>query len=162
MMDGGRKTPLDGVGMFRADARDKDALSGLVQPACDGEDLGRGLAPAEDHLREALAALPREQCVGAGVVVEPLRGRVPAEGPADGAGTSTVTLSVSSSTRGSSAATASPARLNHLATVASVTDSPSVGTLISTAMSFVLSGVARRQAPRASSTSFACSWLWRL
>jgi hypothetical protein len=82
--------------------------------------------------------------------------------PADGAGTSTVTLSVSSSTSGSSAATASPACLNHLATVASVTDSPSVGTLISTAMSFVLSDVARRQAFRASSTSLACSWLWRL
>src|ERR1700761_7209503 len=51
--------------------------------------------------------------------------------PAAGAGTSIVTLSVSSSTSGSSTATASPAFLNHLPMVASVTDSPSVGTRIS-------------------------------
>src|SRR5580700_9181812 len=57
--------------------------------------------------------------------------------PAAGAGTSIVTLSVSSSTSGSSTATASPAFLNHLPIVASVTDSPSVGTRIS-AMAFSL------------------------
>ncbi len=51
--------------------------------------------------------------------------------PAVGALTSSVTLSVSSSTSGSSALTASPGFLNHLATVASLTDSPSVGTLMS-------------------------------
>src|SRR4051812_43696877 len=51
--------------------------------------------------------------------------------PADGAGTSMVTLSVSSSTRGSSTATASPAFLNQRPIVASVTDSPSVGTRMS-------------------------------
>ena len=55
--------------------------------------------------------------------------------PAAGAGTSIVTLSVSSSTSGSSTATASPGCLNHLPIVASVTDSPSVGTRISV-MSF--------------------------
>src|SRR4029079_9117864 len=48
--------------------------------------------------------------------------------PADGAGTSMVTLSVSSSTKGSSTATASPAFLNQRPMVASVTDSPSVRT----------------------------------
>src|SRR5262245_33134446 len=51
--------------------------------------------------------------------------------PADGAGTSIVTLSVSSSTSGSSTATASPAFLNQRPMVASVTDSPRVGTRIS-------------------------------
>ena len=51
--------------------------------------------------------------------------------PAAGAGTSIVTLSVSSSTSGSSTATASPGFLNHLPMVASVTDLPSVGTRIS-------------------------------
>jgi hypothetical protein len=51
--------------------------------------------------------------------------------PATGAGTSTVTLSVSSSTSGSSTATGSPTAFIHFATVASVTDSPSAGTLIS-------------------------------
>ena len=55
--------------------------------------------------------------------------------PDVGAGTSTVTFSVSSSTSGSSAATASPACLNHLPTVASVMDSPRAGTRISVAMS---------------------------
>src|SRR5262245_55461915 len=51
--------------------------------------------------------------------------------PAAGAGTSIVTLSVSSSTSGSSTATRSPGFLNHLPIVASVTDSPSVGTRMS-------------------------------
>src|SRR5262245_7802429 len=51
--------------------------------------------------------------------------------PAAGAGTSSVTLSVSSSTSGSSTATASPGCLNHFPTVASVTDSPRVGTRMS-------------------------------
>ena len=54
--------------------------------------------------------------------------------PADGAGTSRVTLSVSSSTSGSSTATTSPTFLNQRPMVASVTDSPRVGTLISVAM----------------------------
>ncbi|CAI8327114.1 MAG: Uncharacterised protein [Rhodospirillaceae bacterium] len=54
--------------------------------------------------------------------------------PFTGDGTSRVTLSVSSSTIGSSTATASPAPFIHLATVASTTDSPRTGTLISTAI----------------------------
>src|SRR5690348_2866862 len=57
--------------------------------------------------------------------------------PADGAGTSIVTLSVSSSTSGSSTATASPAFLNQRPMVASVTDSPSVGTRISVMICFL-------------------------
>src|SRR5439155_26416264 len=62
--------------------------------------------------------------------------------PAAGAGTSSVTLSVSNSTSGSSTATASPGCLNHLATVASVTDSPRLGTRMS-AMTLLLSRVRR-------------------
>src|SRR6202022_1331487 len=58
--------------------------------------------------------------------------------PADGAGTSMVTLSVSSSTSGSSTATGSPAFLNQRPMVASVTDSPSVGTRISVIVFFFL------------------------
>src|SRR6476646_9630935 len=57
--------------------------------------------------------------------------------PAEGAGTSIVTLSVSSSTSGSSTATASPAFLNQRPMVASVTDSPSVGTRISVMVFFL-------------------------
>ena len=47
---------------------------------------------------------------------------ISASTPEAGAGTSTVTLSVSSSTRGSSAETVSPACLNHWPTVASTMD----------------------------------------
>ena len=54
--------------------------------------------------------------------------------PDNGLGTSTVTLSVSSSHSISSAVTLSPGFLNHVATVASVTDSPSVGTRTSMVM----------------------------
>ena len=50
--------------------------------------------------------------------------------PLDGDVTTTLTLSVSSSTNGSSSLTLSPLFFNHLATVASVTDSPRVGTKI--------------------------------
>src|SRR4051794_9657698 len=48
-----------------------------------------------------------------------------------------VTLSVSSSTNGSSTATASPAFLNQRPMVASVTDSPNVGTRISVMLCFL-------------------------
>src|SRR5277367_4592959 len=61
----------------------------------------------------------------------PSSARISASVPATGAGTSNVTLSVSSSTTGSSTATLSPGRFSHFATVASVTDSPRLGTLIS-------------------------------
>jgi len=62
--------------------------------------------------------------------------------PAAGAFTSTVTLSVSSSTSGSSASIVAPAAFSQRATVAEVTLSPRVGTLISVAMAAdpVLSG----------------------
>ena len=50
--------------------------------------------------------------------------------PDKGDGTSTFTLSVSSSTNGSSDLTCSPTCLSHLDTVASVTDSPKDGTKI--------------------------------
>src|ERR1700719_2742987 len=63
--------------------------------------------------------------------------------PAEGAGTSMVTLSVSSSTSGSSTATASPAFLNQRPMVASVTDSPSVGTRISVMVCFLNAPVRR-------------------
>src|SRR3954451_10369405 len=69
-----------------------------------------------------------------GVTVSPSFAVISASAPAAGAFPSSVTLSVSSSTSGSSALTASPAFLNHLPIVASLTDSPSVGTRISVAM----------------------------
>src|SRR3954464_5076007 len=87
--------------------------------------------------------------------------------PADGAGTSMVTLSVSSSTKGSSTATASPAFLNQRPMVASVTDSPSVGTRISVMVFSLIVIVAReggrrgtRRRPRFS-THVAGYWVPR-
>jgi len=67
--------------------------------------------------------------------VSPSFAEISASVPAAGAGTSIVTLSVSSSTSGSSTETASPGCLNHLPMVASVTDSPSVGTRMSAMIS---------------------------
>ena len=66
--------------------------------------------------------------------VSPVFTAISANTPEAGAGTSTVTLSVSSSTRGSAAETVSPACLNHWPTVASTMDSPRFGTRISVAM----------------------------
>jgi hypothetical protein len=54
--------------------------------------------------------------------------------PADGAFTSTATLSVSRLASGSSAATASPGCFSHWPSVAWVMDSPSVGTVTSVDM----------------------------
>ena len=59
--------------------------------------------------------------------------------PELGAGTSTVILSVSISTRASSTSKDSPTFFNHLDTVASVMDSPSVGTINSTDIIYILS-----------------------
>ena len=89
--------------------------------------------------------------------------------PAAGAGTSTVTLSVSSSTSGSSALTASPGFFNHWPTVASVTLSPSAGTLISMAMmsrslvGSVSAATCRRRSvdPRVTQHGLADSWVTR-
>src|SRR5690606_27133063 len=69
--------------------------------------------------------------------VSPSCTAISARVPPAGAGTSIVTLSVSSSTIGSSAAIASPAFLYHLPTVASATDSPRVGTRISVAICLI-------------------------
>ena len=82
--------------------------------------------------------------------------------PATGEGTSRLTLSVSSSTSGSSTATLSPTFFSHFATVASLTDSPSFGTRISTLIAFPLVPTnphrgpgLRAQNPRASSAPSA-------
>ncbi len=72
--------------------------------------------------------------------------------PDSAAFTSRVTLSVSSSRSGSSFSTASPTLLNHCPTVASVTDSPSAGTRISTVILISYSDFT----PRASSTNAFC------
>ena len=53
--------------------------------------------------------------------------RISARKPATGEGTSESTLSVETSSSGSSASTASPTDFSHVVTVPSVTDSPRAG-----------------------------------
>src|SRR5476651_1680825 len=78
--------------------------------------------------------------------VAPFLAAISPSTPEAGAGTSSVTLSVSNSTSGSSTETASPGCLNHLPTVASVTDSPRVGTRISVMVQpFQIAHVTQRQ-----------------
>src|SRR5215831_20241583 len=98
--------------------------------AFDGEAAFAGSA---DLLTLARAPSPWLICPSSAptATVSPSLARISDRMPAAGAGTSIVTFSVSSSTRGSSTATRSPACLNHFPMVASVTDSPSVGTRIS-------------------------------
>ena len=62
------------------------------------------------------------------LTVAPTANRCSCSTPADGAGSATDTLSVSRSTTGSSAATASPTFFNHFPITASEIDSPSLGT----------------------------------
>ncbi len=86
-------------------------------------------------LEEAGAAAPESWPRSAPIAtVWPVGAAISLSTPALGALTSSVTLSVSSSTSGSSARTGSPAFLNHLPTVASLIDSPRAGTRISIAI----------------------------
>ena len=84
--------------------------------------LAAGFASAFSSMLARRASTP---------TVSPSLATISESTPAEVAGTSTVTLSVSSSQSISSCATASPTFLNQVATVASVTLSPSVGTRIS-------------------------------
>ncbi len=87
-------------------------------------------------LAAAVAFSSRTAITAFGITVSPSPTAWPVITPADGAGTSSVTLSVSSSATASSAATLSPTFLSHRETVASATDSPRGGTMISMAMTF--------------------------
>src|ERR1700733_13242047 len=148
-------TPSVGGGAGRATG--PSARGGGFTPACGfaaGRGSGAGLAAASATglAAGAPAGLPAGWAAGFGAAPDlasasntpssaPTGTSLPSGAlmlvstPADGALISTVTLSVSSSTRGSSAATASPSCFIQRATVADVTLSPSVGTLMSVAIS---------------------------
>ena len=96
--------------------------------ASAGADFAAGVSAAAEPPSEILAKSASTP------TVSPSLATISARVPAAGAGTSTVTLSVSSSQSISSAATVSPGFLNQVATVASVTDSPRVGTRTSVVM----------------------------
>ena len=112
-----------------------DGAAGAVRPAA-----APAKAAAAAPAATAAPAAPSLICPSNAptATVSPSLATMSPSVPAEGAGTSIVTLSVSSSTRGSSTATASPAFLNQRPMVASVTDSPSVGTRISVIVCFPL------------------------
>ncbi len=111
------------------------------------DDRGRGCARGGAELTPTPSPIVPSTLPTA--VAMPAGTRISDSTPALGAGTSTVTSSVSSSTSGSSIATASPGFLSHLATVASVTDSPRAGTRISMAIVFALQSFIEQGAARA-------------
>ena len=117
---------------------------------------GAGAPPAFGAAAAAAPTAPTEPSSAPTATVSPVFTAMSASTPEAGALTSKVTLSVSSSTSGSSTLIASPGCLNHLPTVASVIDSPSAGTRISVAISsrqpltrLLLRGVGRLGSPRA-------------
>ena len=163
------------------------AAAGMATPAMEPA-LGAGAAAAGEAAAGAAAgAGPAAMPTPAGsmraiscsaITVAPSATRISASMPADGAGTSSTTLSVSISIRISSAATMSPAFFFHCSMVASATDSESWGTLTSTiAMVFLsvcrgISGCVGADGRRAylvstkplilenapSTSAFCCSW----
>src|SRR6185436_2830783 len=130
-----------------ADSFRTDGASGASEGAAFGAAAGAGAATgaaAAGALAGAAAGFappvaPSLICPSSAptATVSPSLAAISPSTPAEGAGTSMVTLSVSSSTNGSSTATASPAFLNQRPMVASVTDSPSVGTRISVMVCFL-------------------------
>src|SRR5258708_7311808 len=121
--DGASVASADGAFGAAATAAAGAATAGAGDGAAALAGAAAGWAPAAPSLTWPSNAPP--------ATVSPSLALISPSVPADGAGTSMVTLSVSSSTKGSSTATASPAFLNQRPMVASVTDSPSVGTRIS-------------------------------
>jgi hypothetical protein len=115
----------------------RGGFGGQVPAPAGGLGGGRRSLRLFAFLRRGAAA-PRLRRSGRasapGSTVSPSFATISPSTPAAGAGTSSVTLSVSSSTSGSSPSRLSPGFLNHLPMVASLTDSPRVGTRISVAI----------------------------
>src|ERR1043165_4623682 len=105
-----------------------------------GVGAGAGFASAAGFAAAGFAGAPAPSLIEPSsaptATVSPSFAAISPSVPAAGAGTSIVTLSVSSSTTGSSTETGARGLLNHFPIVASVTDSPKVGTRISVMMFF--------------------------
>src|SRR5215216_1152635 len=134
-------TPLSAES-FRTDGASGASAAtafGAAAGAAAGAGAGAAAGLAGAAAGFAALAAPTLICPSSAptATVSPSLAAISPSTPADGAGTSMVTLSVSSSTSGSSTATASPAFLNQRPIVASVTDSPSVGTRISVMVYFL-------------------------
>src|SRR5882724_7566016 len=129
----------EGAAFGAAGAGAAAAGGGAAGLAAGAGAAAAGLAPAPSVIMPSSAPT---------ATVSPSLAAISPSTPADGAGTSIVTLSVSSSTKGSSTATASPAFLNQRPMVASVTDSPSVGTRMSVMVCFLRNQGGRESSDR--------------
>src|SRR3954470_18923317 len=124
--------------ILRTDGASGASAAGALGGAGGGGGAGAAEALAGAAGLAAAPAAPSLICPSSAptATVSPSLATISPSVPADGAGTSMVTLSVSSSTSGSPTPPAPPAFLNQRPMVASVTDSPSVGTRISVMVSF--------------------------
>jgi hypothetical protein len=124
-----------------------DGAAGMSDPPLAGAAGASALAAGASlfasvlvsALAGAAAPSPSAICASSALTstVSPSLARISLRVPETGEGTSIETLSVSSSTSGSSTFTVSPTFLSQVPMVASLTDSPRVGTRTSVAMIFV-------------------------
>src|SRR5271165_6709613 len=125
------------------------ASGDAATPADDCARGSVGVATAVRTCSTAVALLPEESISASGaqtLTVAPSSATILTITPAAGAGTSTSTLSVVTSTRGSPLFTLSPTCLRQLVTVPSATDSPSSGRVTITRLSGTAYGFAPAQA----------------
>ena len=115
-------SPPPGAGAWSAGPGASVAAS-LTAAACGCLAAGSGLAGAAPPV--SICAITAPTCT-----VSPWAAVILTSLPSKGEGISALTLSVITSTRGSSRLTKSPSFFSHLSTVPSVTDSPSCGILI--------------------------------
>jgi hypothetical protein len=156
-----RSTPLRAAsaraeGMAAAGICDLSALAA----GCAGAGFaGAGLSEGAG-LAGSLAAVSTSPMTSPTRTVAPLAAPWLVRMPATGEGTSTVTLSVSSSTRGWSTSTRAPTGCSQLAMMASVMDSPRAGTLIELGMGTRSRGRCQARLAKASSRMSLRSSAW--
>ena len=121
-------TPASAIALVAAGPFGRVAAGALAGASAAGAGFAAGAGAAAGFAAAAPAAMVPSRAPA--VTSAPSCAAMDSITPAAGALTSTVTLSVSSSTSGSSAATASPAFFSQRATVALETLSPSGGTMI--------------------------------
>ena len=112
------------------------AAAGAEAGAGEAESAGPGVVVAST---DEVSVAPIRAMTAPTATSSPSPAEISSRMPFSGASTSTVTLSVSSSTRISLWVTGSPGLLRQLSTVASVIDSPSTGTTTSMAMAVSVS-----------------------
>src|SRR5690606_17915183 len=114
-------SPSSGTRNSCVEAAELRSVAGAAEDCDCGADGAAAGAGFTGFFEAAAAALSPSEIAPRSAptaTVAPCSTLISPRTPADGAGTSSVTLSVSSSTSGSSASTTSPGLLNHFPTVA--------------------------------------------